>query len=129
MVDNSLQPAVSVSETYAEFASSLKSDKIPPTVRTVRVAYRIDPMDEYPRNYSGHVGATLRDGSVLEARQPHLRGGVREPLDRSELVDKFRANLAFGGISQKHAGEIEDALSGLFDAPNMSRLSACRLEE
>ncbi len=57
-----------------------------------------------------------------------MRGGVREPLDRSELVDKFRANLAFGGISQKHAGEIEDALSELFDAPDMSPLAACRLE-
>ena len=91
--------------------------------------YRIDPEDEYPRNYSGHLRLTLKDGSVREARQPHLRGGVREPLDRSELADKFRANLAFGGISQKHAGEIVDVLSGLFDEPDMSSLAVCRLEK
>ena len=35
MVDKSLQPTVSVSETYAEAISSLKPDQIPPTVRTV----------------------------------------------------------------------------------------------
>jgi len=94
-----------------------------------KVEYRIDPEDEYPRNYSGHVRVTLIGGSVRETRQPHLRGGVREPLDRSELVDKFRANIAFGGISEKQAKAIEDALSGLFDAPDMSLLTACRLEE
>ena len=96
---------------------------------TEKVEYRIDPEDEYPRNYSGHVRATLKDGSIRETRQPHLRGGVREPLDRSELVDKFQANLTFGGISLKHSGKIEDALSGLFDAPDMSPLAACRLNE
>jgi len=95
---------------------------------TEKVEYRIDPEDEYPRNYSGHVRATVKGGSVRETIQPHLRGGVREPLDRNELVDKFRANLTFGGISQKHAGEIEDALSGLFDAPDMSPLTICRGE-
>jgi 2-methylcitrate dehydratase PrpD len=95
---------------------------------TEKVEYRIDPKDEYPRNYSGHVRATVKGGSVRETIQPHLRGGVREPLDRNELVDKFRANLTFGGISQKHSGEIEDTLSGLFDAPDMSPLAACRLE-
>ena len=93
-----------------------------------KVEYRIDPKDEYPRNYSGHIRATLKDGSIREVRQPHLRGGVREPLARRELMDKFHANLVFGGISHTHAGEIEDALSGLFDAPDMSSLAVCRVK-
>jgi 2-methylcitrate dehydratase PrpD len=93
-----------------------------------KVEYRIDPEDEYPKNYSGHIRATLKDGSIREVRQPYLRGGVRDPLARRELVDKFHANLDFGGISLSHAGEIEDALSGLFDAPDMSPLAVCRVK-
>jgi 2-methylcitrate dehydratase PrpD len=59
-----------------------------------RVAYEIDPLDEYPRNYAGTVIVTLDDGRVIEAHQPHLRGGVREKLDLGEIMTKFRANCA-----------------------------------
>ena len=45
-----------------------------------RSATRSTPTNEYPRNYTGDVRVVLRDGSVREAQQPYLRGGVREPL-------------------------------------------------
>ncbi|MBT7487723.1 MAG: MmgE/PrpD family protein, partial [Rhodospirillales bacterium] len=80
------------------------------------------PNDEYPRNYSGHVRATLKDGSVREARQPHLRGGVREPVLRDELEVKFRANIAFAGWSDADADRLEKVCANLFDAPDMSSL-------
>jgi hypothetical protein len=32
-----------------------------------------------------------------EERQPHLRGGSREPLSRRDIEDKFRLNCAHGG--------------------------------
>ena len=35
-----------------------------------------------PNNFTGHIRATLRDGSVIEERQPHMRGGAHEPLTR-----------------------------------------------
>ena len=92
-----------------------------------KVDHVIDPEDDYPRNYSGHIRATLSDGTVREVRQPHLRGGAREPLCRGELIDKFRANLAFGGVATDGADGIEEALSGLFDAPDMSPLAVLRL--
>ena len=41
-----------------------------------RFATGINPADEYPRNFSGHLRATLRDGSTREYRQPHMRGGA-----------------------------------------------------
>ena len=34
------------------------------------VSYRVDPSNEYPANYSGHVRATLMDGTVHEVEQP-----------------------------------------------------------
>ena len=92
-----------------------------------RVAYEIDPDDAYPANYSGHVRVTMKDGSIHETRQPHLRGGAREPLERSELIEKFRANVIFGGLSREDADRIEAALSGLFDSPDMRPLAALRL--
>ncbi|MGH8723133.1 MAG: MmgE/PrpD family protein, partial [Burkholderiales bacterium] len=62
-----------------------------------KITYEVDPNDEYPRNYSGYLEVTLADGSVLEARQPHLRGGRREPLDRAEILEKLAGNLSYGG--------------------------------
>ncbi|MFL5067373.1 MAG: MmgE/PrpD family protein, partial [Xanthobacteraceae bacterium] len=40
-----------------------------------KVRYEIDPKNPYPNEYTGHVRAVLRDGRVVEERQPHLRGG------------------------------------------------------
>src|ERR1700676_4955581 len=45
-----------------------------------RVKYVIDPQNPYPKNYTGHIRATLRDGSVVEERQPHMPGGAQEPV-------------------------------------------------
>ncbi|HEX2216151.1 MAG TPA: MmgE/PrpD family protein [Xanthobacteraceae bacterium] len=73
-----------------------------PQVRAVaaKVRYQIDPAHPYPRNYTGHIRARLRDGRVLEERQPHLRGGVHEPLSRREIEEKFARNCRHGGWSQ-----------------------------
>ena len=68
-----------------------------------RVSYRVNPQDPYPDEYTGHVRVTMRDGRVLEERQPHLRGGHREPLSRAEIEEKFRANCAYGGWTAERA--------------------------
>jgi 2-methylcitrate dehydratase PrpD len=83
-----------------------------PAVRRLaaKIAYEIDPADEYPRNFSGHLRAVLADGSVRELRQPHLRGGAREPLSDRELADKFDANLRFGGFQPDDARALRAAL-------------------
>ncbi len=62
-----------------------------------RIRYVIDPDNEYPANYTGHIRVTFRDGSQTELRQPHMRGGKREPLSRQELVRKFQGNALYGG--------------------------------
>ena len=68
-----------------------------------KVKYVIDPDNPYPNNYTGHLRATLRDGSVVEERQPYLRGGAQEPLTRQDVVDKFVLNAEHGGWSRVQA--------------------------
>jgi len=73
-----------------------------------KVRYRIDPTNPYPRAFTGHIRATLRDGRVIEERQPHMRGGANEPLTRAELEDKFALNARAGGWPQ---GRLAGALT------------------
>lgn len=68
-----------------------------------RIDYWVDPENEYPKNYSGHLTAKLRDGRNIQIDQPHLRGGSRDPLSRAELEHKFRQNAAFGGWPSQRA--------------------------
>ncbi len=75
-----------------------------------RVSYIVDPQNEYPRNFTGHIRATLGDGSVVEARQPHMRGGAREPLSDADIVMKYRANCRFGGWEDARADRVRAAL-------------------
>jgi 2-methylcitrate dehydratase PrpD len=91
-----------------------------------RVGYVIDPDNDYPRNYSGHIKATLKDGSEIEIRQPHMRGGAREPLGAAELTAKFHANTDFGGWSEDRANALKEFCATLFDAPDLSGLAAFR---
>jgi 2-methylcitrate dehydratase PrpD len=62
-----------------------------------KVKYVIDPKNPYPNNYTGHVRATMKDGSVIEERQPYLRGGAQEPLTRQDVTEKFALNVKHGG--------------------------------
>jgi 2-methylcitrate dehydratase PrpD len=76
-----------------------------------KVSYVIDPNDEYPRNFTGHIRATLKDGSVREVRKPHMRGGAHEPLTRDEILAKFHDNARFGGWPRERADELARALA------------------
>ena len=63
------------------------------------------PNNPYPHNFTGHIRATLRDGSVVEERQPHLRGGAHEPLTRRDIEDKFRSTrVTAAGSDAAQAG-------------------------
>jgi 2-methylcitrate dehydratase PrpD len=97
-----------------------------------RISHEIDPANEYPRNYTGHLRATLRDGTVIEVRQPHLRGGSRAPLSRAELTRKFMSNAAFGGWSREGAEALLDvgvSLPGLRALDILRTVSAGREEK
>lgn len=78
-----------------------------------RVSYVVDPDDEYPRNYTGRIRVTLRDGSTIETRKGHMRGGAREPLSEADIDAKFLDNVRFGGGSPRFAVSLKDALSAI----------------
>lgn len=89
-----------------------------------RLQYRVDPANEYPANYTGHLKLTMRDGSVFEMDQPHLRGGAKEPLSDDELVRKFRANAAYGGWPEEKAAAFEKLCQTLFSGGDLSAVGA-----
>jgi 2-methylcitrate dehydratase PrpD len=70
-----------------------------------KVRYEIDPHNPYPDEFTGHVRVKLADGTVAEERQPHMRGGKKEPLSRADLEEKFRLNCAYGGWPPAKAEE------------------------
>jgi 2-methylcitrate dehydratase PrpD len=90
-----------------------------------KVRYRIDPDNPYPQRYTGHVRMTLRDGRVFEERQPHIRGGVHEPLSREDIERKFRGNAAYGGWTPSQADAFlafaKEAFNGPLDLSSFRR--------
>lgn len=79
-----------------------------------KVRHVVDPANEYPANYTGHVAARLTDGTWVEANQMQLRGGMRQPMSRDEIRAKCEANLEFGGWPAEHARHLVSAADALF---------------
>jgi 2-methylcitrate dehydratase PrpD len=106
------------------FTDELVAD---PRLREVagKVRYQIDPNNPYPNEYTGHVRVRMKDGSVAEERQAHIRGGKHEPLSRADVEDKFRGNCRYGKWSDALAGDFLKWAKGAFDAPRVD-LSAFR---
>jgi 2-methylcitrate dehydratase PrpD len=90
-----------------------------PRIRALaaKVRFVIDADNPYPANYTGHARAILHDGSVIEERQPHLRGGAREKLSSAAIEAKFFANAAHGGWSSAQTAAARGLAGRLFDGP------------
>ena len=80
-----------------------------------KVRYEIDPKNPYPKNFTGHIRAVLADGSVVEERQPHLRGGAHEPLSRGDIEEKFVLNARHGGWDAARTERALALLRTLYD--------------
>ena len=77
-----------------------------------KIHYRIDPENPYPRAFTGHLKATLRDGRVIEERQPHFRGGAHEPLTQAEIAAKYTAKCGLRRLDQHANGCGTDGATG-----------------
>ena len=82
-----------------------------------KVRYVVDPNNPYPKAFTGHVRATLNDGTVVEERQSHIRGGAQEPLSRTEIEEKFHGNCKHGGWTREQAQHFLDGVPRFFDGP------------
>ncbi len=80
-----------------------------------KVRYVIDPDNPYPNGFTGHIRAVLKDGRVVEERQPHFRGGAHEPLMRADIAEKFVLNARHGGWDDKRRAAALKLLAKLYD--------------
>jgi 2-methylcitrate dehydratase PrpD len=80
-----------------------------------KVRYHIDPNNPYPKAFTGHIRATLNDGTVVEERQPHFRGGAQEPLTREDIEEKFVLNARHGGWDDGRAKAALALMAKLYD--------------
>lgn len=91
-----------------------------------KIRYEINPRDEYPRRFTGHLRATLKDGSIREHRQPFMRGGAESPLLPSEIEGKFMENAQYGGWTAAAAERLLLASRSLFTQPALNVLKELR---
>ena len=110
---------------FAQFTESRVND---PAVLDLasKIRYSVNPHDEYPRNFSGHLRATLKNGSQREVRRPHMRGGVHAPLSSEELEGKFVDNVLYGGWSREQGERFRDLSRTVFSHPTLDALTEFR---
>jgi 2-methylcitrate dehydratase PrpD len=82
-----------------------------------KVRYHIDPANPYPNEFTGHIRVMLADGSVIEERQSHFRGGAKEPLTRADIEGKFALNCRHGGWDEKRTAAALKLARSLYDGP------------
>ncbi len=85
-----------------------------------KINYKIDPNNEYPKNYTGHICMKLKNGSVVEERQGQLRGGAKQPLSRDDIISKAQANLVFAGWKSDSAASLERFAASLCASPDQT---------
>jgi len=93
---------------------------------SAKIRYVVNPNDEYPRNFSGHLRATFKEGSQREFRQPHLRGGAHAPLSAAELEVKFVENVLHGGWTPGSGERLKRLSRDLFALPRLDALTEFR---
>jgi 2-methylcitrate dehydratase PrpD len=91
-----------------------------------KIRFVINPLDEYPRSFTGHLRARLTDGSTREHRQPHMRGGAHAPMPQTELERKFLDNALHGGWDTATAQQFMTFASEVFHAPALGGLQTFR---
>jgi 2-methylcitrate dehydratase PrpD len=90
------------------------------------IRYTIDPANQYPRRFTGHLRATLADGSSREYRQPHMRGGARDPLPAAELEAKFMDNAIYGEWTADAAHALLRASRTIFKSSSLDVMKEFR---
>ena len=120
--------AVGVLDRRAGFEQFTEARIHDPAVQALagKVRYVIDPDNEYPSNFTGHLRATMRDGTVHELRQGHMRGGAHAPMPQAELEAKFVENALYGGWSRAQAERLRESLSSIFGRDGLGGLAEFR---
>ena len=87
----------------------------------------MDPDSRFPDGFPGWVRVRLRDGRLVEAKEPDGRGGAARPLEAEAIVAKFRDN-ARRAIPADRVAAVERAALSLDSLDNVGALlAACRV--
>jgi 2-methylcitrate dehydratase PrpD len=90
-----------------------------------RIDYVVDETLPGPEQFKGVVRVELTDGSLLEEVEEHNRGSAANPMSESEIVAKFRENVA-GVLDEDAAARIVEAalaLDRIEDARMLTKLT------
>ncbi len=68
-----------------------------------RVKITIDPNAEVPGHFPGWIKVTLKDGSIIERKQPYETGCVENPAKIDNIIRKFNGNITSISDSKKSA--------------------------
>jgi 2-methylcitrate dehydratase PrpD len=99
--------------------------------RTVRelaakISYVVDPANPYPRAFTGHLRAALRDGTAKEIRRANMRGGAHDPIPPAEIVEKMRDNARFGGWENSRTDALITAVDQIVTGTGAVDLAGAR---
>jgi 2-methylcitrate dehydratase PrpD len=81
-----------------------------------KVSYIVDPNNPYPKQFTGHLRITLKNGDVHEHSQGYFKGGVDHPMSDADLQQKFLANCRYGKVSDAQAQALLSQLCSVFSA-------------
>ena len=92
-----------------------------------KIRYEINPNDEYPKNFTGHLRATLKSGEVRELRQPCMRGGAQAPMSTQEIESKCVANAIYGGWTRAQADALLARSASIFQSTDLRTMTELAL--
>lgn len=76
----------------------------------------------FPRAYGARVHLTLTSGATHQAECPAAWGDPENPMSPVDLIAKFLANAAYGGVTPSAAEQIVETVLSLADADDLSAL-------
>lgn len=105
-------------ELTQEYTDGLAQD---PALRALaaKVRYRVDPSNPCAKQVTGHLRVTMQDGRVVEQRQGWFKGGAEHPLSDADILFKFHANCAYGGLPRAQAEALASTLHGVVSRPRI----------
>lgn len=86
-----------------------------------KVTCTVDQLSDFPVHFPGELRITLLDGSRHVLRRPQSRGTPGLPLERAEILAKFRANV-LRELSPAAAERLQTLALGLCDLESIAPL-------
>jgi len=91
-----------------------------------KIRYAVQSQRRVSRNFTGHLHATLNDGSQRELRHPTCAAARNAPLVTAELESKFMDNAVFGGWCRATAERLLRVSADLFSYPRLDPIAEFR---